>query len=62
MLKIFTALQLRVMDLRDRQEGQTFAEYGLILALIAIVVAVAATALGLKLGVKFDTVTTKLGA
>jgi pilus assembly protein Flp/PilA len=62
MLKIFTALQLRAMNLRDREEGQTFAEYGLLLALIALVVAVAATALGTKLGVKFDAITTKLGA
>ena len=61
MLKIFTALQLRVMDLRDRQEGQTFAEYGLILALIAIIVAVAAAALGTQLGLNFKAVTTKLG-
>ncbi|MFN8223858.1 MAG: Flp family type IVb pilin [Gaiellales bacterium] len=36
MLKIFTSLQLRLMDLRDREEGQTFAEYGLIIALVAI--------------------------
>ena len=36
MLKIFTALQLRLMDLRDRQEGQTFAEYGLILAVVGV--------------------------
>jgi Flp pilus assembly pilin Flp len=35
MLKIFTAMQLRVMNLRD-QEGQTFAEYGLILAIVGI--------------------------
>jgi Flp pilus assembly pilin Flp len=36
MLKIFTALQLRAMDLRDREEGQTFAEYGLILAVVGV--------------------------
>jgi Flp pilus assembly pilin Flp len=35
MLKIFTGMQLRVMNLRD-QEGQTFAEYGLILAIVGI--------------------------
>jgi Flp pilus assembly pilin Flp len=60
MLKIFTALQLRVMDLRDRQEGQTFAEYGLILALIAIIVAVGAAALGTQLDLNFDAVTNAL--
>lgn len=60
MLKIFTALQLRVMDLRDRQEGQTFAEYGLILALIAIIVAVGAAALGTQLNLNFDAVTNAL--
>ena len=46
MLKTFTALQLRLTDLRDREEGQTFAEYGLILALIALAVVTVAGLLG----------------
>jgi len=36
MLKLFVTLQSRVMELRDRQEGQAFAEYGLLLAIVAI--------------------------
>jgi pilus assembly protein Flp/PilA len=54
MLKIFTALQLRAMDLRDREEGQTFAEYGLILALIALVVIAAVIVIGTQLDLTFD--------
>lgn len=46
MLKIFTSLQLRLMDLRDREEGQTFAEYGLILTVIALVALVGAVLIG----------------
>ena len=42
------------MDLRDREEGQTFAEYGLILALIALVVIVAVGVIGTQLDLRFD--------
>lgn len=60
MLKIFTALQLRLMDLRDRQEGQTFAEYGLILAVIALVAVVTAITLGTDIAGKFTEISNKL--
>jgi Flp pilus assembly pilin Flp len=40
MLKIFTALQLRVMNSLDKEEGQTFAEYGLILAVVGVLLIV----------------------
>jgi len=36
MLKLFVLLQSRVMELRDRQDGQAFAEYGLLLAIVAV--------------------------
>lgn len=36
MLKLFIALQTRVAELRDRQEGQAYVEYGVLLALVAI--------------------------
>jgi Flp pilus assembly pilin Flp len=36
MLKLFIALQTRVTGLRDRQEGQAYVEYGVLLALVAI--------------------------
>ena len=36
MLKFFVAAQSYAMDIRDRQEGQTMAEYGVVLAVITI--------------------------
>jgi Flp pilus assembly pilin Flp len=36
MLKIFVALQTRLAQVRDRQEGQAYVEYGVLLALVAI--------------------------
>lgn len=44
----------------SEEQGQGMAEYGLILALIAIVVIVAVTAIGTKLNTKFDSVSTAL--
>ena len=60
MLKLFVSLQSRVMDLRDRQDGQAFAEYGLILAIIAIGLFVALGFLKDQLVSVFDTVASKL--
>lgn len=39
MTNLFLTLQNAWFNLRDRQEGQTMAEYGLVLALIAVVTA-----------------------
>lgn len=39
MLKLFVALQSRYMDLRDREEGQAFTEYAVILAVVGIALA-----------------------
>jgi Flp pilus assembly pilin Flp len=36
MLKLFIALQTRITELRDREEGQAYVEYGVLLALVAI--------------------------
>ncbi len=36
MLKLFVALQTRFMDVRDREEGQAFAEYAVLVAVVAI--------------------------
>jgi len=36
MLKLFISLQNRVADLRDREDGQAFVEYGVLLAVVAI--------------------------
>jgi pilus assembly protein Flp/PilA len=44
MLKLFVSLQNRLVALRDEQ-GQTMAEYGVVLAVISVIVIVALTAL-----------------
>jgi Flp pilus assembly pilin Flp len=36
MLKLYTRLQAAVASLRDREEGQTMAEYGVVLGVITI--------------------------
>ena len=36
MLKFFVALQNRYAELRDREEGQAYVEYGVLLAIVAI--------------------------
>ena len=36
MLKLFVALQNRVAELRDREDGQAYVEYGVLLAIVAI--------------------------
>ena len=36
MLKFFISLQTRITELRDRQEGQAYVEYGVLLALVAV--------------------------
>lgn len=38
MLKLFTFAQIAAESLRDREEGQTMAEYGVVLAVITIAV------------------------
>ena len=43
-LSLYTALQTRFAELRDREDGATAVEYGLIVALIAaIIVGIVAT-------------------
>ena len=44
------------------EEGATAVEYGLMVALIAVVIIAAVTLLGTNLSSKFDTVATKVGA
>ncbi len=43
------------------EEGATMVEYGLIVALIGVVVAVGVTTLGTNLNSKFTTVASKVG-
>lgn len=49
-------LYLRAITLRDRQEGQTMAEYGIVLALIAVFCIVAVGLLGDRIKGALDSV------
>jgi pilus assembly protein Flp/PilA len=49
-------LYLRAVAVRDREEGQAMAEYGVILALIAVVVIVVLLTLGPVIKAAFQTV------
>ncbi len=51
--RINKALLVRAAALQSREEGQTMAEYGLLLALIALAAIVAATALGGEISALF---------
>ncbi|MCC6237123.1 MAG: Flp family type IVb pilin [Dehalococcoidia bacterium] len=47
-------------EYKSREEGQAMAEYGLILALIAVVAIAALTTLGTGVSAKFGSVSAKL--
>lgn len=49
-------LYLRVLDVRDREEGQAMAEYGIILALIAVICVASVGFLGGRVLNAFDTI------
>lgn len=53
-------LLARINSGMRREEGQTMAEYGLLLAVIAVVVVVAALVLGKSISSLFSTVVTDL--
>jgi Flp pilus assembly pilin Flp len=56
---VSTAIQLVVARLR-REDGQTLAEYGMLLAVIVVVVVAAAVLLGSSISSLFDGTTQKL--
>lgn len=58
--RINQAILTRMAEYKSQDDGQTMAEYGLLLALIAIAVVVAATALGGAISAEFDAVKAKL--
>jgi pilus assembly protein Flp/PilA len=64
MLRMVVAVQLGWTDLtdkvRDRERGATAVEYGLMVALIAIVIIAAVTLLGSKLNGLFSKVATSV--
>jgi pilus assembly protein Flp/PilA len=59
MLKLFVALQTRVMNLRD-EKGQAYAEYGILLALVAVGLIVALVAFRKDLATAFDDIGNKV--
>ena len=62
MLQFLTSPQLLAAEKFDRSndEGATMVEYGLLVALIAVVVGVAAATLGTQIAALFTTVSTSL--
>jgi len=61
MTKIYAAVVSRLTHLKSKK-GQTLVEYGLILALVSIVVIAVLTLLGNQLKNIFSTITNTLGA
>ncbi|KQQ90516.1 Flp family type IVb pilin [Arthrobacter sp. Leaf137] len=59
MLALYTNLMIR---LRSDEKGATAVEYGIMVALIAVAIIIAVTALGGTLSDLFDTVTGKFPA
>ena len=54
--RINQAMLTRIAAYKSAEEGQAMAEYGLILALIAVVVITAVTLIGTNLNVKFNAI------
>jgi Flp pilus assembly pilin Flp len=57
MRKLFIALQTRITELRDRQEGQAYVEYGVLLALVAIALIATVLLLSGAIDGAFDNIT-----
>jgi Flp pilus assembly pilin Flp len=57
MLKLFTFVQAAADSLHKREEGQTMAEYGVVLAVICLAVVVSITALSGGITSAIDSVT-----
>jgi pilus assembly protein Flp/PilA len=60
MLSNISAALLRLYAWFEREKGQALAEYGLILALIAVVCIIALVALGLAVSGQFDKISAKM--
>lgn len=56
MHKFFASLTGRLFELRTREEGQAMAEYGIILALVAVFCIAAVRLLGVDISAAFDAV------
>lgn len=60
MLAKLIHLKLKVSSFFKREDGASAIEYAIIAGLIAVVIIVAAQALGLEIGNTFDVITNKL--
>ncbi len=60
MLSNINAALLRLYARFEQEKGQALAEYGLILALIAVAAILALTALGLAVAGQMDAITAKM--
>jgi Flp pilus assembly pilin Flp len=58
---MFTKVQLWLVSLRDREEGQALVEYALILALVSVAALGTLQALGVQVDAKLGEVVTALG-
>lgn len=56
MSNLIAKLYIRALTIRDREEGQAMAEYGIILALIAVVVIGTVAALGKEILSAFQSI------
>ena len=56
MLNLFLRAHVALMNLRDRQDGQTMAEYGVVLGVITVLLIVVFTSLGGAIGGTIDKV------
>jgi Flp pilus assembly pilin Flp len=60
MLKFIVPLQLRLMELRDREEGQAFAEYAVLVAVVAILLIATMAIFRGQITTAFNNIGTKL--
>lgn len=60
MSSLIAKLYFKTLSIRDREEGQAMAEYGIILALIAVVVIGTVAVLGGQIKSAFDSIVTGL--
>lgn len=56
MSNLVAKLYFKALSIRDREEGQAMAEYGILLALIAVVVIATVAILGKQILAAFETV------
>jgi Flp pilus assembly pilin Flp len=60
LLNLFVRLQNALADLRDREEGQTMAEYGVVLGVITIALVAVFVTLSGEIKAAIDAVSAKL--